>query len=153
MLWDHWYGLFRGEYCRVCAEFQSVPTEEGYVVARLQLSHLRLMNNFFFFQAEDGIRDIGVTGVQTCALPILCCAESLWPQPYFSYPPSCHSRQPRRRTPPRPPHRPRSRLPCHRTRSSRKCRWTPRPRIRWRSTRSEERRVGKEGSARVSPGQ
>src|SRR5258707_15351558 len=28
-------------------------------------------NVFFFFQAEDGIRDIGVTGVQTCALPIL----------------------------------------------------------------------------------
>src|SRR5947209_16422889 len=26
---------------------------------------------YFFFQAEDGIRDIGVTGVQTCALPIL----------------------------------------------------------------------------------
>src|SRR3712207_8389797 len=26
---------------------------------------------FFFFQAEDGIRDIGVTGVQTCALPIM----------------------------------------------------------------------------------
>src|SRR3712207_9273019 len=26
----------------------------------------------FFFQAEDGIRDIGVTGVQTCALPISC---------------------------------------------------------------------------------
>src|SRR3712207_7021076 len=25
---------------------------------------------FFFFQSEDGIRDIGVTGVQTCALPI-----------------------------------------------------------------------------------
>src|SRR5919112_1610675 len=25
---------------------------------------------FVFFQAEDGIRDIGVTGVQTCALPI-----------------------------------------------------------------------------------
>src|SRR5258707_8476366 len=24
----------------------------------------------FFFEAEDGIRDIGVTGVQTCALPI-----------------------------------------------------------------------------------
>src|SRR5258707_10561204 len=24
----------------------------------------------FYFQAEDGIRDIGVTGVQTCALPI-----------------------------------------------------------------------------------
>src|SRR5690606_41094554 len=30
------------------------------------------MNNFFcfFFQAEDGIRDFHVTGVQTCALPI-----------------------------------------------------------------------------------
>src|SRR5438874_10471775 len=26
---------------------------------------------FFFFQAEDGIRDLYVTGVQTCALPIL----------------------------------------------------------------------------------
>src|SRR5690606_39374942 len=26
---------------------------------------------FFFFQAEDGIRDFHVTGVQTCALPIL----------------------------------------------------------------------------------
>src|SRR5437763_16619920 len=26
---------------------------------------------FFFFQAEDGIRDTSVTGVQTCALPIL----------------------------------------------------------------------------------
>src|SRR3712207_1657372 len=26
--------------------------------------------DLFFFQAEDGIRDIGVTGVQTCALPI-----------------------------------------------------------------------------------
>src|SRR3712207_7329635 len=29
-----------------------------------------MMFCFFFFQAEDGIRDIGVTGVQTCALPI-----------------------------------------------------------------------------------
>src|SRR4030066_621071 len=27
----------------------------------------------FFFQAEDGIRDSSVTGVQTCALPILNC--------------------------------------------------------------------------------
>src|SRR2546430_3858269 len=38
----------------------------------------------FFFQAEDGIRDLTVTGVQTCALPILspgrgaaCCAPRL----------------------------------------------------------------------------
>src|SRR3712207_8783543 len=28
------------------------------------------VTKLFFFQAEDGIRDIGVTGVQTCALPI-----------------------------------------------------------------------------------
>src|SRR5216684_7047508 len=28
------------------------------------------LHNFFFFQAEDGIRDVAVTGVQTCALPI-----------------------------------------------------------------------------------
>src|SRR5438093_10350604 len=27
--------------------------------------------SFFFFQAEDGIRDWSVTGVQTCALPII----------------------------------------------------------------------------------
>src|SRR5690606_40442926 len=27
-------------------------------------------SSFFFFQAEDGIRDFHVTGVQTCALPI-----------------------------------------------------------------------------------
>src|SRR5260221_7839897 len=31
---------------------------------------------FFFFQAEDGIRDHCVTGVQTCALPISCSAIS-----------------------------------------------------------------------------
>src|SRR3712207_7595794 len=32
--------------------------------------NLLIVRFFFFFQAEDGIRDIGVTGVQTCALPI-----------------------------------------------------------------------------------
>src|SRR5256885_16708774 len=31
---------------------------------------------FFFFQAEDGIRDYKVTGVQTCALPICVIAET-----------------------------------------------------------------------------
>src|SRR2546421_8207597 len=29
-----------------------------------------LVISYFFFQAEDGIRDLIVTGVQTCALPI-----------------------------------------------------------------------------------
>src|SRR2546422_6269003 len=35
----------------------------------------------FFFQAEDGIRDVAVTGVQTCALPIClpeCDAPAQW---------------------------------------------------------------------------
>src|SRR2546429_2932822 len=31
---------------------------------------------FFFFQAEDGIRDVAVTGVQTCALPIYISGEA-----------------------------------------------------------------------------
>src|SRR3712207_279203 len=35
----------------------------------------RFAGVFFFFQAEDGIRDIGVTGVQTCALPIFRSGE------------------------------------------------------------------------------
>src|SRR2546429_1696758 len=33
---------------------------------------------FFFFQAEDGIRDVAVTGVQTCALP--SCPKELQPE-------------------------------------------------------------------------
>src|SRR5206468_5772175 len=32
---------------------------------------------YFFFQAEDGIRDLIVTGVQTCALPICSRASSI----------------------------------------------------------------------------
>src|SRR5581483_12000802 len=38
---------------------------------------LRVLVVFFFFQAEDGIRDIGVTGVQTCALPVLLLVDSV----------------------------------------------------------------------------
>src|SRR3712207_4517487 len=38
--------------------------------------HLCADRGIFFFQAEDGIRDIGVTGVQTCALPI--CFRTDW---------------------------------------------------------------------------
>src|SRR5690625_7011376 len=40
-----------------------------FIVDVLVLSQ-RLRAIFFFFQAEDGIRDGHVTGVQTCALPI-----------------------------------------------------------------------------------
>src|SRR2546427_1175959 len=45
---------------------------------------------FFFFQAEDGIRDLTVTGVQTCALPIFlallaCKAERLSVRRFAEY--------------------------------------------------------------------
>src|SRR3712207_9489569 len=73
---------------------------------------------FFFFQAEDGIRDIGVTGVQTCALPI-------------SRSPPCR-RTPRRRGSWGGPR-------CSAPPASR-----PAPRRRARRARSEERRVGEE---------
>src|SRR3712207_1657928 len=41
--------------------------------------YLMRLGCFFFFQAEDGIRDIGVTGVQTCALPISKDVEAMQP--------------------------------------------------------------------------
>src|SRR3712207_8814005 len=85
---------------------------------------------FFFFQAEDGIRDIGVTGVQTCALPI-------WP----AVPPGIATRTP----PPTRLVRPaRRRAPGRRDRAR-----GPRPECR--RYRSEERRVGKECRSRWSP--
>src|SRR3712207_6852956 len=43
--------------------------DRDVVVEMITLNMTREVG-FFFFQAEDGIRDIGVTGVQTCALPI-----------------------------------------------------------------------------------
>src|SRR5262249_59113626 len=48
---------------------------ELYTTAQLRIcdtsdSTLLFYRFFFFFQAEDGIRDWSVTGVQTCALPI-----------------------------------------------------------------------------------
>src|SRR2546430_4093429 len=42
-------------------------TIDGTSKIHLYVHHI----SFFFFQAEDGIRDLTVTGVQTCALPIL----------------------------------------------------------------------------------
>src|SRR2546430_4316440 len=36
----------------------------------------------FFFQAEDGIRDLTVTGVQTCALPIFSFVNNVWNTAY-----------------------------------------------------------------------
>src|SRR5256884_1383248 len=53
-----------------------VPTAEGgrktyafYAETRIPIFG-PVTSTYFFFQAEDGIRDVAVTGVQTCALPI-----------------------------------------------------------------------------------
>src|SRR5699024_11316443 len=40
-------------------------------------------SSFFFFQAEDGIRDRNVTGVQTCALPIWADIRRREPEVYI----------------------------------------------------------------------
>src|SRR2546430_6315600 len=44
--------------------------EATYGSERVAVGVVRVVVLFFFFQAEDGIRDLTVTGVQTCALPI-----------------------------------------------------------------------------------
>src|SRR5438034_4893934 len=43
---------------------------EGVGVTAFSSWGRRFLSSFFFFQAEDGIRDHCATGVQTCALPI-----------------------------------------------------------------------------------
>src|SRR2546427_1016723 len=54
----------------------TVVVDQGYdFVALLRLVNV-LVSFFFFFQAEDGIRDLTVTGVQTCALPIFLRASA-----------------------------------------------------------------------------
>src|SRR2546429_1192261 len=44
----------------------------AWMIDRLDRVNVRSRHGYFafFFQAEDGIRDVAVTGVQTCALPI-----------------------------------------------------------------------------------
>src|SRR5207245_5574832 len=83
---------------------------------------------YFFFQAEDGIRDATVTGVQTCALPI-----------------SERRAQPGRRRRQRSLHPPGGR----RQPSASECG----PIARDPASRSEERRVGKECRSRWTPTQ
>src|SRR5438132_368069 len=53
--------------------FRDAPVERGKLDAVLEAGHSLPLPGpvaYFFFQAEDGIRDHCVTGVQTCALPI-----------------------------------------------------------------------------------
>src|SRR5256886_3922990 len=53
-----------------------------------------LQHVFFFFQAEDGIRDLTVTGVQTCALPISYMARAIGPPEEESDPQASHPARP-----------------------------------------------------------
>src|SRR3712207_8092877 len=53
-----------------CSTISYIYQKYIYLLLYFQSEIIYGMFFFFFFQAEDGIRDIGVTGVQTCALPI-----------------------------------------------------------------------------------
>src|SRR5690349_762560 len=107
--------------------------ETSSLTARIGGSHV------FIFQAEDGIRDLYVTGVQTCALPI--CRPRPPPE---ETPASSESSPPCARGA-----SPRSGARCDR--GTRACRRLDRWRAPTRSRRrSEERRVGKECSSRVA---
>src|SRR2546430_7071436 len=93
---------------------------------------------FFFFQAEDGIRDLTVTGVQTCALPISTSAAisaNTRDRKFAS------DRTRSAASVPLPPVRP------SRTRAEA----ASAPLSRRLKLRSEERRVGKECRSRWSP--
>src|SRR5206468_6272494 len=92
---------------------------------------------FFFFQAEDGIRDLIVTGVQTCALPIWLqrrrrAAPRRTDDARRRHPSGVVSVRPRRQ--------------CDRRRASR--RGARRSERLQNQGRSEERRVGKECRSR-----
>src|SRR5256885_8717458 len=58
------------EVCRA-AELERYPRCKTRMSIALSTGQREATHCFFFFQAEDGIRDYKVTGVQTCALPIL----------------------------------------------------------------------------------
>src|SRR2546421_3060802 len=121
---------------------RSLQPQDGGRVSRNILKPVAfLLWIFFFFQAEDGIRDLIVTGVQTCALPI--CGRTLLGN--------------RRKT--RHLTRSRVRLICISVYIGRVFKraavpgWSreSEPRKEWCGHRSEERRVGKECRSRWSP--
>src|SRR5260370_13115862 len=93
---------------------------------------------FFFFQAEDGIRDSSVTGVQTCALPIWRWVSDAQEQ----------GERVRRRRPPRRQGQARGRQGREGGGRSRRAAHRAGDRS---AGRSEERRVGKECRSRWSP--
>src|SRR5438034_8258628 len=109
---------------------------------------------FFFFQAEDGIRDHCVTGVQTCALPISYRRGSSTPAR------TAKAARATRAAPATAIRRPRR--PVSGPREGMLERWLGPPSAAANSSavanrssgsrRSEERRVGKEWRSRSSPG-
>src|SRR5688572_30895332 len=119
--------------------------------ASLDLLLSKFLCVFFFFQAEDGIRDLTVTGVQTCALPIWRPTTSCrwatgsgtrWrPRTWATTRPSSTSWTPGRAT----ASSTRPRWPgCCATPTSPRASSSACP-------RSEERRVGKECTSRAAP--
>src|SRR2546430_17311575 len=87
---------------------------------------------FFFFQAEDGIRDLTVTGVQTCALPICVIGFGTADRAQL---PQDHDEEVGREQ-----------------RGGADATGAGRRDHALEKTRSEERRVGEEGRSRGSPG-
>src|SRR2546429_5159945 len=74
--------VFQASSSVSCAFLSTCESWFAALIRLLSVSRSLLL--FFFFQAEDGIRDVAVTGVQTCALPIFCCgynAAILWYDP------------------------------------------------------------------------
>src|SRR2546430_10599952 len=66
----HWarnLSLRRNQSSPNVFEMAATETITSIILIKLIMVSLGM---FFFFQAEDGIRDLTVTGVQTCALPI-----------------------------------------------------------------------------------
>src|SRR5256886_8855367 len=114
---------------------------DGRLCVSLQGGNCRVIKDgvyFFFFQAEDGIRDLTVTGVQTCALPIFRCAAPGLSKNWSA----SHGATTTRTTVSTMLARPASRrLACS----------APRAAGSSSSARSEERRVGKECRSRWSP--
>src|SRR5256886_11550539 len=91
---------------------------------------------FFFFQAEDGIRDLTVTGVQTCALPIFKSWSTSIPIVFHNF--RGYD----------------SHLICEsvaQSESAHRITVIAETFERYKSMRSEERRVGKECRSRWSP--
>src|SRR5256886_11445915 len=102
---------------------------------------MRWSHYSFLFQAEDGIRDLTVTGVQTCALPISAPSSSRTfprrlPPRYFSTPSGIAGVP----------------VPAFLRRISSRVSGSGGSRLQTAPpSRSEERRVGKEGRSRWSP--